>query len=199
MENLKNIVPALIKAKSEFGQIEKKNVVRTKSGQEMYRYATLDQIIEKTQPALSKNGLCIFQMISGDNGQLTVTTILAHESGAHIENSVSFPGNPNPQQAGSLITYYKRYSYSALLGINSDEDTDGNQVSGQKQPVRGQQNNAPKLPSDAQKKMLNDLFKKVGFNLTDKAINIIKGMDSRKMSETIKYISENEEVPEFLT
>ena len=34
------------------------------------------------------------------------------------------------QGAGSLISYLKRYSLSAIFGITSDQDDDGNEASG---------------------------------------------------------------------
>src|SRR5699024_4272710 len=42
-----------------------------------------------------------------------------------------------PQGAGSLITYLKRYSLSAVFGITSDQDDDGNQSSGNNNKPKG--------------------------------------------------------------
>jgi len=194
MESFKNVTSALIKAKASFQKIEKDKVVKTNSGKVMYRYANLDQIIDKTQPALSKHGLCMFQLISGDNSLLKVTTILSHESGEYIESTVSFQGSPRPQDAGGSITYYKRYSYCSMLGISSDEDTDANEISGESSPIKKDF----KAPTDKQKNMLNQLFKRFDYRPQGQALVKLKNMDIKAMSELIQFISENEELPEFL-
>ena len=46
-----------------------------------------------------------------------------------------------PQSIGSCITYGKRYSLSAIFGITSDKDDDGNEASGVTQ--NGQQHKEP--------------------------------------------------------
>ncbi len=57
-------------------------------------------------------------------------TMLMHESGQFIASKFTFvamQGNNtnNLQNAGGGLTYLKRYTISALLQINSDEDDDG--------------------------------------------------------------------------
>ena len=192
---VKNLIIALNKAKGDFKPIEKNKSVRTNAGKLMYSYATLDQIIEKTQPALSSNGLCLVQLLNGEDGKLTIETILFHESGESIQSKVTVAGHPKPQEAGSIITYYKRYSYSAILGISSDEDTDGSAVSGQKQPVQGVKS---AKPSEKQRATLNELFKRINYTPGEKAISKLKNMSAQQMNEVIQYVSGNEEVPEFL-
>src|SRR5690625_7652561 len=44
---------------------------------------------------------------------------------------MSFPlGENNIQSMGGLVTYMKRYSLSAILGISTEADDDGNVASG---------------------------------------------------------------------
>jgi hypothetical protein len=52
-----------------------------------------------------------------------VTTIL-HESGERISGNMKLPENTSPQELGSWITYLRRYSLCAMLGIAADEDDD---------------------------------------------------------------------------
>jgi hypothetical protein len=59
---------------------------------------------------------------------------LIHTSGQWIEDTISLPlgdekGKSLAQVAGSIITYLRRYSYGAIVGLATDEDTDGNQPS----------------------------------------------------------------------
>jgi hypothetical protein len=62
-----------------------------------------------------------------------------HTSGQWIESSMTLPLNLEnkniAQSAGSIITYLRRYSLSAMLGIYADEDTDGEKQTQQKVPV----------------------------------------------------------------
>src|SRR5690625_1713070 len=54
-----------------------------------------------------------------------------HESGEWIEFPPVFfeAEKQTPQGYGALITYIKRYSLSAIFGITSDQDDDGNESS----------------------------------------------------------------------
>ena len=38
------------------------------------------------------------------------------------------PTKNDPQGAGSVITYQRRYALGAILGLNIDEDNDGNET-----------------------------------------------------------------------
>ena len=98
-----------------------------------YSYADLPKIFEVINPLLQKHGLGFTQLIN-DTG---VKTILFHtESGENIFSETPIPQNVQLkgmndfQVLGSAITYIRRYSLSALLGIITDKDTDaaGEQV-----------------------------------------------------------------------
>jgi hypothetical protein len=93
------------------------------------KYASLDNVVNYTRAALTNNGLSVSQMPLNE-GQLV--TILMHSSGQYISGVCEFrqpefeKGKSLAQLAGSTITYQRRYAYAAILGIVSDEDTDGN-------------------------------------------------------------------------
>lgn len=92
------------------------------------RYATLDSCWQSIREPLSKNGLALIQAPGYEDGLLTLTTRLAHNSGQWIETTlgVSLPDSKNPVQSmGSTITYLRRYSLS-LVGLTTDDDDDGN-------------------------------------------------------------------------
>lgn len=92
-------------------------------------YVTLDKLILATRDILQKNGLSVLQMpLSKETGEIGIQTILLHESGEYIESEPLFmkPVKNDPQQAGSLITYLRRYSYQAILNLNTGEDDDAN-------------------------------------------------------------------------
>jgi hypothetical protein len=94
-------------------------------------YASLPHILDAIQEPLKNAGLSFTQLAENEG----VTTILMHlESGEYIETSLELKADKNTAQAiGSAITYNRRYSLVPLLGLNVDDDDDGNEAS---QPAR---------------------------------------------------------------
>lgn len=95
------------------------------------KYADLGTIIKTATPVLVKHGLAVSQQVVTESDRVGVTTTLLHTSGQWIESTVSLPlgeerGKSLAQVAGSVITYLRRYSYGSILGMYTDEDTDGN-------------------------------------------------------------------------
>jgi hypothetical protein len=114
-----------------------------------YVYSDLPAIFEIINPLLKKHGLGFYQAV---NNGVIKTVIFHSESGETIESETTMPvdsliyedikkeknGQPyiisaikgfegmNKAQAiGSLITYFRRYALSSLLGLVTDKDTDG--------------------------------------------------------------------------
>jgi hypothetical protein len=64
-----------------------------------------------------------------------VESILTHESGEFIAERIVIPlteekGKTKVQCAGSTLTYLRRYSWASILGMYSDEDSDGGSATG---------------------------------------------------------------------
>lgn len=97
------------------------------------RYAPLSDVLNTARPLLSKHGLSLLQSPSGNGTDIVITSILMHSSGEWIEPEplVLKADKPTAQGAGSAITYGRRYSISAILGISSEDDDDGNHATGQ--------------------------------------------------------------------
>lgn len=93
------------------------------------KYASLSNILEVINEPLNESGLTFSQFPTGENG---LTTILMHaESGEFIQSDyIMKPVKDDPQGKGSVITYQRRYALAAVLGLNIDEDDDGNAGSG---------------------------------------------------------------------
>lgn len=92
-----------------------------------YSYANLNTIFKIINPLLKKHGLGFTQLLNGD----ALTTVIFHiESGEKIESTVNIQqgvtlAKMNAYQVlGSAITYYRRYSLSAALGLITDKDID---------------------------------------------------------------------------
>ena len=151
-------IAALAKALAAF-QGEVKDP--TKDGKANYgKYVQLDGLLDAIRPVLSKHGLSVLQMPGGDGQQITITTILMHESGEWLESEpfTLKATKIDPQGAGSAVTYGRRYSLSAILGVAWDADDDGAAASNPiktKQPEQAhnaaKQSNPSNLPPQPQK------------------------------------------------
>lgn len=100
----------------------------SKSGKANYgKYVTLDELLESIRPVLSQNGLSFLQFPGGDGQLITISTVLLHSSGEWIESEpfTLKSQKVDPQGAGSAVTYGRRYSLSAILGVAWDTDDDG--------------------------------------------------------------------------
>lgn len=92
------------------------------------KYADLSTILDAIKSPLENAGLTFSQFPTGEN---ELTTILMHgDSGEWMEDTFKMtPVKNDPQGAGSVITYQRRYALGAILGLNIDEDDDGNKAS----------------------------------------------------------------------
>ena len=124
-ESIIKLAAALVKFNSEVSSIAKD----AKNPFFKSDYVTLDKLIISTREILQKNGLSVLQFPLSDENRIGVQTILLHESGEYIESEPLYmtPAKVNdPQAAGSVITYLRRYSYQAILNLNTGEDDDAN-------------------------------------------------------------------------
>lgn len=91
------------------------------------RYADLPTILKHIKVPLAKSGLAILQFPEGESG---LTTRLIHSSGEWMESTYTMkPIKATPQDAGSAITYQRRYAIGAILNLDIDDDDDGNNAS----------------------------------------------------------------------
>ena len=125
-----NLNAALIAAQAEMLPPKKDREVTVKmksGGTYKFSYATMAGMTNDDRPILAKHGLGFVQFVR--DGAM-VTRIL-HESGEHLDCPLPMLTLPNaPQEAGSIITYFKRYSYAAAFGKVADEEDDANIASG---------------------------------------------------------------------
>jgi hypothetical protein len=117
---------SLVKALSELTNLAKDKVnPHFKS-----RFTSLDAILDATRPVLAKHGLALSQEPVFEDGMAGVVTRIIHTSGESRESKLILPlRDQSAQGVGSAISYARRYSAAAVLGIASDEDDDGQQAS----------------------------------------------------------------------
>ncbi len=136
-ESIVNLAIALVNFNGEVSAISKD----AKNPQFHSEYVTLDKLIEITRPILQRNGLSIMQFpLTKESGEIGVQTLLLHDSGEYIEGDPlymtpykmvkggGYEVAKDAQSAGSIISYLRRYSYQAILNLNTGEDDDGNEA-----------------------------------------------------------------------
>lgn len=110
------------------------------------KYVPLENVVEAITESASKNGLSFTQFPSSDEaGNVTVGTLVMHSSGEWIEyDPIKMkPVKNDPQSIGSAITYAKRYALSAIFGITSDPDDDGNEATQTKKQAPAKKKDEP--------------------------------------------------------
>lgn len=113
------LAAALAAAQGEFTNPPKSKTVH--AGVKKYSFAPLPEILDAIRPVLAKHKLAVVQMVS--RGALD--TRLIHESGQMLGSVYPLPEIADSQAMGSAITYARRYSLCALLGIAAEDDEDG--------------------------------------------------------------------------
>ena len=107
-----------------------------------YNYASLDNIVAIITPFLKENNLGFTHTFDGTD---IICTLFSTEDENVITSRLSLPqetlkGMNMSQSMGASITYARRYTLSAILGLVTDEDTDGvaKTASGDKSVSQGQ-------------------------------------------------------------
>ena len=137
-------------------------------------YATLEAVLEAIAEPMCDAGLVLTQWVSGivQEGKgaaiVTVWTRIEHaESSEYMQVSLPIPLTKHDAQGvGSVMTYGRRYTLKAALGI-PEVDDDGAAASGQESELR------PKRKSSAEAKRdgTTDLFNEVRQAISE-AVNI---------------------------
>lgn len=123
-DSLENLAGALAKAQAEFSTPKrtKEAMVTATRG---YKYADLQDVLNSVRDPLAKHGLAVTQMTQEFAGQVELVTLLLHSSGEWLRSVYPVKARTEkPQEFGSAMTYARRYTLSALLGIASEEDDD---------------------------------------------------------------------------
>lgn len=110
--------------------------VTTKNGGSYsFDYTDLNGIFEAVREVYKEHGIAIVQNSYTEvtpNGLLAcVETMFLHSSGEWVKSfPIKFAAAQSMQDFGGQITYMKRYSLSAMLGIATEKDDDANGASG---------------------------------------------------------------------
>jgi hypothetical protein len=124
-ESITELALALSKAQAEMPPI----LMDSRNPYYDSKYASLGAVIQGSAPILTKFGLSISQFPVSELNTIGVTSVLMHSSGQWIRETVTIPfpddSKKPAQEAGIFISYLRRYGWSAIAGLCTEEDTDG--------------------------------------------------------------------------
>jgi ERF superfamily len=132
-QSISAIASALAKAQSELSNPEKSltAVVRSpfpREADRTFRYASLASGLDIIRKSLGQHEIATIQTTSiYPNGQVHLTTLLAHASGEWISSDwpvCSSGETAAPHRMGAALTYARRYALFALVGIAGEDDLD---------------------------------------------------------------------------
>lgn len=195
MKGFENITPEiatdLIELVNQLRGIEKSaqvnySVQNRKTGEWMrkaFDYVPLDNILNKIKE--NKNFAMLQPIGIDENGVCGVKCILVHKSG-HVFETNTYPfavkEGAKIQDEGAEITYRKRYSLGAFLGMATEEDTDGNDNEAT--------NSTERKASPRQIVLLSKIY--IGENLEKLLkMNNIEKLEDMPMSKASELISKN--------
>ena len=133
-ETIGTIAAALAKAQAQLVNPEKSLVATVRADgrrgtEQMFRYAPLSSGLDIVRKTLSQHEIATVQTTSIDEtaGIVRLSTVLAHASGEWIASD--WPVCPiaeteRPHRMGAALTYARRYSLFALVGIAGEDDLD---------------------------------------------------------------------------
>lgn len=93
------------------------------------KYAPLNKVLDAIRPIMSKYNMSIIQYpFVNNSGMPAVGSMLIHSGGAYVvfPSLSAKPSKDDVQQAGSVITYMRRFVINAIAGTAGDPDNDGN-------------------------------------------------------------------------
>ncbi len=135
-EHINELASALCKAQMEI------EGAKTDSANAYFKskYADLHTCWMACRDQLTKNGLCVVQTTDHEGDKSYLITTLMHTSGQWIKGKMVIPQvKPGPQELGSCISYCRRYSLSAMVGLSQYDDDGEDAMKAQREPAKKQE------------------------------------------------------------
>ena len=89
------------------------------------RYTSLVGLIDALRAPLHDHGLIVLQPVSSPvAGRVRVTTTILHSSGEWMSSTADQPSGATAQSFGAAVSYLRRYTLQAMLGVSGDADAD---------------------------------------------------------------------------
>lgn len=114
-------------------------------------YANLNDVWNVCRAPLSSNGLAILQAVGLFEDGYALHTTLTHSSGQWFRSVYPLkPVKPDPQSFGACVTYARRFSLAALVGVSvTESDDDGNDAAARPAQQSAQPKTQPKQATPA--------------------------------------------------
>lgn len=146
--------------------IKKTRIVKNKHGKELYRYASLDDIVQPSKGVIHSHGFSYRWSEEFPNDKTKRIRIhvtgYGHTATAFIDLPILSKTDliNDIQQSGTTSTYGKRYTFIGMFGIMAEVDYDGEAPATKKDP--GTKKDPELKPKTKKwKKEENDIFKKI--------------------------------------
>jgi hypothetical protein len=124
-ESVDLLYTALAEAQREMPTAELNRTGGSKEKGYQFFYADLTELVRKSRPSLSKNGISVSQIPMQASNDLILITRLQHKSGQWQESRMKvMPEKEGNQGRGASLTYCKRQVYASIVGIFGGEDDD---------------------------------------------------------------------------
>lgn len=136
-----------------------------KRGNKESKYADLAANVEAAREPLAQNGIAVVQEPTTVQGAIAVATRLLHSSGQWIHfDPLTVPlAKSDAHGVGSAVTYARRYSLGAALGLVAEDDDGNAAVSAL--PARA--TTKTQTITDDQRTELNDIATQHGWKADD--------------------------------
>lgn len=142
---MKNIAAKLLAIQKEIQPIEKTETNPFFKS----KYFDVNGVIAALRPILNKHGVVVIQPMTEWGDHMAINTIaIDADTGEEIKGVTILPDISDPQKAGAMITYFRRYALQSFFLLEAEDD-DGNTASGvQNAP---QARTAPLTPTGTRK------------------------------------------------
>lgn len=135
------LAASLVAALADLTTIDKGRTAN--AGSYSYTYADIGDLVAQTRPILASHGIVALTPVHGSEKGLACSVTLIHESGEErVFPPLPFVASNDPQQAGSAITYFRRYALLAALGMATVDD-DGSKGSEHARSAGGRKSSRP--------------------------------------------------------
>jgi hypothetical protein len=158
-----------------------------------YNYASLDNIVAIITPFLKENNLGFTHTFDGTD----IICTLFNTEGETITSRATLPqeimrGMNASQSVGASITYFRRYTLSAILGLVTDEDTDAvvNAPKVKQNSSQGQNSNDDKPWLNVNSEQFAKVLEQVGKYSPDDLVKLAR-MKYRVSKDTEKAIRDS--------
>lgn len=156
-ESNKEIASAMVKAWGELENPKHNSTVKVSTkngGSYTFDYTDLNGIFDEARRVFKEQGISIIQNsyteLVGNTNMVCIETMFLHTSGEWCKSlPLKFPSANGMQDFGGQITYMKRYSLSAMLGIATEKDDDANGASGNSYEYKNKQQQSMPKPTNA--------------------------------------------------